>query len=30
LRQGGVNALEITMTTPGALAIIKDIADKNR
>ena len=28
LCQGGVNALEITMTTPGALAIIKDIAEK--
>jgi len=26
LRQGGINALEITMTTPGALAIIKNFA----
>ncbi|HPC35520.1 MAG TPA: bifunctional 4-hydroxy-2-oxoglutarate aldolase/2-dehydro-3-deoxy-phosphogluconate aldolase [Candidatus Marinimicrobia bacterium] len=26
LRQGGVNALEITMTTPGALEIIKNFA----
>ncbi|HPD25239.1 MAG TPA: bifunctional 4-hydroxy-2-oxoglutarate aldolase/2-dehydro-3-deoxy-phosphogluconate aldolase [Candidatus Marinimicrobia bacterium] len=26
LRQGGINALEITMTTPGALEIIKNFA----
>jgi len=26
LRQGGINALEITMTTPGALDIIKNFA----
>jgi len=29
LRQGGVNALEITMTTPGALDIIKEFAAQN-
>jgi 2-dehydro-3-deoxyphosphogluconate aldolase/(4S)-4-hydroxy-2-oxoglutarate aldolase len=28
LRQGGVNILEVTLNSPGALSIIKELADK--